>query len=158
MLMGEDEEEEEMHGMVNSGAGLIPLQEDHEEDDHGEEALVGDERYNRFGVDFDLWFHDLNLFGAYMRGETRLDPLSAPHATAEFTSWFTEADYVIYPWLIGALRYEQVDLPMPMHDIERWTPHVTALIRANVKFTFDAELYPKEDVRNRYLFNFAFAF
>ena len=157
MLMGENEGEE-MHGMVNSEAALLAMQEGDEEDDHGAAMLMGDERYNRFGVDFDFWFRDLNLFGAYMRGETRLDPLSADHATAEFTSWFTEADYVIYPWLIGALRYEQVDLPQPMHDIERWTPHVTALIRANVKFTFDAELHPKEGVRNRYFFNFAFAF
>ncbi|MCH7824308.1 MAG: hypothetical protein IH849_05850, partial [Acidobacteria bacterium] len=158
MLMEEHEEEEEMHGMVSSEAALFALQEDHEEDDHGAEALMGDERYNRFGVDFDFWFRDLNLFGAYMRGETRLDPLSPDHATAEFTSWFTEMDYVIYPWLIGALRYEQVDLPQPMRDIERWTPHVTALIRANAKFTFDAELHPKEGVRNRYFFSFAFAF
>ncbi len=150
MLMEEHGEEEEMHDME--------MEEAIEDDDHGAEMLMGDERYNRFGVDFDFWFGDLNLFGAYMWGETRLDPLSPDHATAEFTSWFTEADYVIYPWLIGALRYEQVDLPQPMHDIERWTPHVTALIRANVKFTFDAQLHPKEGIRDRYFFNFAFAF
>lgn len=157
------EMEEGMPGMddMRAQSTLGALQEGHDEedDDHDEAVfLMGDERYNRYGADFDVWYRDLNVFGAYMWGETQLHPLSEDHARASFTSWFTEADYVIYPWLIGAVRYERVDLPTPMRDVERWIPHVTALIRANVKFTFDAELHPKESERNRFLFNFAFAF
>lgn len=154
-----EEEEGEHDDEMLSTAQIFALQEEHEDDDpHGPVTLTGDERYTRYGFDFDAWYRDLNVFGAYMWGETRLSPLSEDHAKADFTSWFTEADYVIYPWLIGAVRYEKVDLPEPMHDIERWIPHVTALIRANVKFTLDAEINPDDDRRNRYLFNFAFAF
>lgn len=144
-------------------------------DEHGEPGfldLVGDalravgssphragEDFTRYGFDLDLRFQDLNLFGAYMTGETRLDPF-VMGVESDFRSWFTEADYVVFPWLIGALRYERVDLDLPGNgDLSRWVPHFTALIRANTKLTFDALLYPESShQRNQYLFSFAFAF
>lgn len=123
---------------------------------HAEDA---EERFTRLGVDFDWRFQDLNLFGGYVWGETRLDPLARPDLEESFNSWFTQADYVLFPWLVGALRYENVDLPDAFRgDLERWVPHVTALIRANVKFTFDATLYPNDERNDRYLFTFDFVF
>ena len=129
---------------------------------HGEvrlELADPDEVYTRLGADVNFWIGDLNLFGAYMWGETRMDPLLEHSAKADFNTWFTEADYVVFPWLVGALRYERVNLPGPLgDDLERWVPHVTALVRANAKFDFDAVLYPTSERRNRYLFTITFAF
>ncbi len=155
-----EEEEEEHHEEILGSSIFTASEDDDHDDDHDEPTtFFVDEKFTRFGADASLWFGNLNLFGAFMWGETAMDPLLIHEAKAEFTSWFTEADYVFYPWLIGALRYERIDIPDLMdEDIQRWVPHVTALIRANVKFTFDAALYSKRRQNNRYLFNLSFAF
>lgn len=90
-------------------------------------------------------------------------------------AFFSQADYVIYPWLIGSLRWERFKMDSlsvlhegdfePAHDFEkdsitRWIPHVTALIRANVKVVLEAVLYTTDvwKVRNKYTINLNLAF
>ena len=57
---------------------------------------------------------DLNVFGAYVHGSDTLSRSTRDRrlrwATVEPTyhAWFTQADYVFYPWLHGAFRYETV--------------------------------------------------
>jgi hypothetical protein len=123
----------------------------------GESVFLEDTDYTRIGVDFSWRFQDLHLFGAYVDGDDDLRAFEAlqpdpaepefepgpfdPDESGKFgyTSWFVEADVVFpYPWLFGALRYENVDLPK-IEDGERvptWeraTVNLTALMRANVK-------------------------
>jgi hypothetical protein len=51
-----------------------------------------------------------------------------------YKAWFAEADYVFYPWLHGAFRYEWLDPSRPGSDkFERVTANGTVLVRANVK-------------------------
>lgn len=112
--------------------------------------FVEDADFTRVGADFNLFFRDLNVFGAYVNGtddinffidDTTGTPVLDPAESGSFdyTSWFVEFDAVLgWPFLHGALRYETVDLPhqemgVKVPDWERATASVTGLIRANVK-------------------------
>lgn len=128
----------------------------------GMTVFAEDRDFTRVGGDFNAFYRDLNVFGAYVRGKDDLrvfdsvavdpnDPLSElepgaldSDASGEFTykAWFLETDAVLhYPWLHGCLRYETVDLPNDedgeSEDWERGTASLTGLIRANVKATLE---------------------
>ncbi len=121
-------------------------------------TVVEDEDFTRVGIDFNLFFGDLNLFGAYVHGEDDLrDPTAGSgddheddhvekvsnedefFGTFEYDAFFLEADAVLhYPWLQGILRYEMVDFPD--RDIDKYEKgifSVVALVRANVKAIFE---------------------
>jgi hypothetical protein len=51
-----------------------------------------------------------------------------------YYSWFVQADYVFYPWLQGAARYEEVtpgDRSVPSQ--RTCVFNVSGLVRANIK-------------------------
>ncbi|NIM61084.1 MAG: hypothetical protein GTN89_09855 [Acidobacteria bacterium] len=121
--------------------------------------------YTRQGVDFNWFYKNLNVFGAFVNGEDDVltyeldltdptDPVpgaidAGASGTFEYDAWFVEADVVMgVPWLHGAFRYETVDFPkieggLPVPDFERGTIHLTGLVRANVKtfveYTWDLD-------------------
>lgn len=133
------------------------------EDDHGDmpgmQMVAANESFRRIGADVDIWWGDLNLYGAYLWGETEMDPVLVHDSDVDYRSWLAQLDYMAYPWLLGSLRYEKVDYDDAFGDVERWVPHVTALLRANVKLNAEASLYTDDDVfRNRYRLWFNFAF
>jgi hypothetical protein len=83
---------------------------------------------------------DLNVFGVYLRGTDELhlfNPVSgAPINTINpnFHAFSTEADYVFYPWLHGAFRYETLTPADPsVQSLRTAVVNMSALIRANVK-------------------------
>ena len=83
---------------------------------------TGGSLFNRRGVDVDLFWRDLNVFGVYLLADDSVG----------YTSWYTQADYVILPHLVGALRYESV-APSSGAVISRAIPSVNILLRPNVK-------------------------
>lgn len=125
------------------------------------------ERYRRYGGDFDIWFEDLNLFGAYLFGRNELLTHEGLQ-TFNLDSWFVEADYVLLPWIIPAFRYEVADVQPILRNgipqsnrlpiIRRVVPHVTFLLRSNVKLAFDTNIYLNDYASNLYLFELDFAF
>ena len=122
-----------------------------------DQMLEADENFTRLGVDFDARLGNLNLFGALMHG--RNDRLEFEGSVGtDFTTWFVQGDYVFLPWVIGAVRYETVNLPVGFRDIEAVVPHMTLLLRANIKLAVEAQLYRNGSGRNRGLFNVSFAF
>ena len=136
-----------------------------EEDDHDgmdmdmPMSFDADENFRRIGADLDIWWGNLNLFGAYMWGKTEMAPMLVHDAEVDYKSLLAQADYMFYPWLVGSVRYEKVDYDEAFGDVERWVPHVTALLRANVKLSAEASLYTDDDAfRNRFRFWFNFAF
>jgi hypothetical protein len=113
-------------------------------------ANIQDQHFLRVGFYASAFYKDLNVFGAFVRGTDTLqlfDPdtnaftggMVQPH----YRAWFTEADYVIYPWLHAAFRYETVrqgDRTVPGFGGIQTSPslrtgvfNISALIRANVK-------------------------
>jgi hypothetical protein len=85
------------------------------------------------------FYQDLNVFGAYLHGTDSLqlfanaEPLGAV-VEPDYSAWFTQADYLVYPWLQGTFRYEHLtpgDKTVP--TLKTGVFNVSALIRANVK-------------------------
>lgn len=146
--LGEEEEEEPGHGELQAlSSGLTPIYLP-----HSEPAAVQDEEFTRYGLDFNAFWGDFNLFGAYVEGEDDIrtllrsthgdELLDGDLETFSYDAWFLELDAVLgWPWLHGAARYETVDLPGEAHgepaEFERATVALVGLIRANVKGTVE---------------------
>ncbi len=99
-----------------------------------------DQHFLRTGVYASLFYQDLNVYGAYLHGSDSLasyDPTTAVLlGTIEpsYHAWFTQADYVFYPWLEGAFRYETLTpADRTVESLRSGIFSVSALIRANVK-------------------------
>ncbi len=106
----------------------------------GAQVNIQDTHFLRTGFFVNWFFQDLNVFGAYVRGTDTLDQLTPDTAVLlgvvnpTYYSWFTQADYLIYPWLQATARYETVrpgDQTIP--SLRLGTFNGSALIRANVK-------------------------
>jgi hypothetical protein len=101
---------------------------------------VQDDHFLRTGFFASGYWLNLNVFGAYVHGKDDLRQFDAD--TGDFLaaiepaydSWFVQGDYVFYPWLLGAARYETVtpgDRSVP--SVRTGVFSVSGLIRANVK-------------------------
>jgi len=98
-----------------------------------------DLHFVRTGVYASAFYQDLNVFGAYLHGRDSLQlfanggPLGAVFEP-DYKAWFTQADYLVYPWLQGTVRYEMLtpgDRSAP--TLKTGVFNLSALIRANVK-------------------------
>jgi hypothetical protein len=96
----------------------------------------------RLGVDVSLLIRDLNLFGGYLRGSDETMDGATVH-DAGYNVWFAQADYVIFPWLIGIGRFEQAN-PDDASSLERIVAGATTLVRANVKLVIESTFDPND--------------
>ncbi len=119
--------------------------------DDGANVNIEDAGYLRTGVYASVFIQNLNVFGVYMRGRDTLNTYTAEtHGLLnaiepDYHVWFTQADYVIFPWLQASGRYESLrpgDSTVP--TLEIGTFNLSALVRANVK----AALEYQRDLRN----------
>jgi hypothetical protein len=101
---------------------------------------VEDSHFLRTGIYASVFYQDLNVFGAYLHGSDTLNTTDAAtgallHAIApDYHAWFTQADYMIYPWLQASGRYETVTPADPaVQSLRIGTLNASALVRANVK-------------------------
>jgi hypothetical protein len=102
---------------------------------------IQDVHFHRSGLYANLFLGDLNVFGVYLHGEDTLslfDPTSNALLSTiepEWHAWFTQADYVIFPWLQAGFRYETVtpaDRSVE-ESLRSGIFNLSALVRANVK-------------------------
>ncbi|MBI4266324.1 MAG: hypothetical protein HY657_18270, partial [Acidobacteria bacterium] len=101
-----------------------------------------DNSFHLVGVEFDWWFKDLNVFGLYFR-QADDDPRGTGEAI-DTDNWFAEANYTVFPWLVGILRYGETAQDFAVRaDPENQqflVPALTILGRANIKFTVEAQM------------------
>jgi len=108
--------------------------------DHGVTNNVQDMHFIRTGIYASVLFGNLNVFSVYLHGSDSLsvfdsetgDLLNA--AKPNYHAWFAQADYLVYPWLQAAIRYETLtpaDRSVP--TLKTGVASVSALVRANVK-------------------------
>ena len=107
-------------------------------DPAGSAIVLQDQHYLRTGVSASGYIGDLNVFGVYMHGSDTLqmnDPDNGiTTLSPTFHAAFAEADYVFYPWLHGAFRYETLTPgDRSVQSLRTAVFNVSALIRANVK-------------------------
>ncbi len=125
------------------------------------------EDYRRYGFDVDLWFKDLNLYAAYMFGKNEIEDHEAP-LSYKSHAWFVEADYMLLPWVVVAARYELANVkPVTSNGLQlterlpilrRVVPHITLLLRANVKLAFESNRYFNNYADDTYRVDLDFAF
>lgn len=106
----------------------------------GSAVNIQDRHFLRAGFYASVYFRDLNVFGAYLHGSDSLQLLDPDTSTLlglvepAYHAWFTQGDYMFYPWLLGSFRYETVtpgDRSVP--SLRTGVFNISALIRANVK-------------------------
>ncbi|MBI3666940.1 MAG: hypothetical protein HY236_12100, partial [Acidobacteria bacterium] len=73
--------------------------------------LMGEVRFNRWGLRADISIQKLNVYGAYVHGA---DAMMSRRSRQKSNGYFIEGDYVILPWIIALVRYDQVLLGQPM--------------------------------------------
>ena len=106
----------------------------------GGDTEIQDAHFLRTGVVGSVYVGDLNVFGVYLRGTDTLqsfepgDRAAFSTITPNFHAVFVQADYVFYPWLDGAFRYETLTpADRSAHSLRSTVVNLSALIRANVK-------------------------
>lgn len=108
--------------------------------DAGLQVNIEDTHYLRTGFYATWYLQDLNVFGAYLRGTDSLNTFDATTnrllnaVSPDYHAWFTQADYLMYPWLQATARYETVTPADPsVLSVRTGVFNVSALVRANVK-------------------------
>lgn len=102
------------------------------------------------GGNADIFFNNLNLFGLAMVEQSKTADSGSYVNT---TRLFTEADYVIYPWLIPLVRV-QYTKPDNESAVTEIVPAVVVLVRANVKVVPTALIDTKNSDNNRFTIQF----
>jgi hypothetical protein len=116
------------------------------------------EPFYRVGGDFRFKYRHLELYGLGMYGRDHnllhdlVNNVFTPGPPVTFTGGFAQAQYWLYPWLIGIMRYDWVDSPTDFlngqidptlptasrrNTRNRFSPGVQALVRANIKLVFE---------------------
>jgi hypothetical protein len=106
----------------------------------GLKTNIEDVHFLRTGVYASVFYQNLNVFGVYLHGSDSLQVFDATTADLlsaiepDYHAWFTQADYLVYPWLQGSFRYETVTPADPaVPSLRIGVFNASALIRANVK-------------------------
>lgn len=95
--------------------------------------------FHRVGFDCHLQRGNLDFSAAMLFGED--DNPNGTGTGVDTNAWFTQAEYIFYPWLIGTLRYEQLYYDDTTVDVKRFVPSLAIFARANVRFIVEALIY-----------------
>ncbi len=99
--------------------------------------------FDRLGLDL-RFNHGSNYFLAgLVRGQDD-NPFNSALREVESTAWFVEVDRIFKPWLLGVLRYEQLEVD-GKDDVTQVVPNLTLLARANIRMTLEAFFLPEAD-------------
>ncbi len=138
---------EDLHAPSLLPSKVMDEGDDHDDDmdDMGDMGDMGDGPefdMRRVGFDVSLYYQNLNLFGAVLL--TKDDIPGTDHDPSAVV-WFVESDYLFYPWLIGALRYEMVhfksgEAGAKTENAKRLVPSLTIMARPNVKFILESPI------------------
>jgi hypothetical protein len=101
-----------------------------------------DLKRDRFGVDVNVWYASTNLFGGWIRGKDEAME-GATLVDMKYDLGFVEVNQVVYPWLIGLVRYERAE-PDGEDAINQVVGGFTALYRANIKLVVETVLDPDD--------------
>lgn len=107
--------------------------------------------FYRAGADVNFQYKKLSIVGGYILGSNGVSD------DKKYSLYFGELQYMIYPWLVGLVRYEQAN-PKTLDPFKQIVVHFSSLVVANVKIKAETRLNP-EDMKNYNFFlglDFAF--
>jgi hypothetical protein len=101
--------------------------------------------FTEVGGDYNLFYERCNLFGGIGIRHDDQPFVGSIGLSANTTTWFSELDYTIYPWLLPGVRFEswQGQNPGPRGSTANYTdtqivPGVVFLVRPNLRLTLRA--------------------
>jgi hypothetical protein len=128
-------------------------------------VTIEDSHFLRTGIYASLFYQDLNVFGAFLRGTDTLNVTDTETGTLlhaiepNYHAWFTQADYMIYPWLQASGRYETLTPADPdVLSVRIGTLTLSALVRANVKVMVEYQRDLQQGVNHSLNMLFRFGF
>ena len=108
-------------------------------------TLAGLNRYDvdviRIGADVRLNWKDLDLIAGFVTGED--ENADNTGADVGILLYYAEADYMLFPWLVGYARYEHLRFrgalrpQLRSDEVRRTVLGLNAAVRANVKITLE---------------------
>lgn len=91
-----------------------------------------EDRSRRLGIDATFRTQFFELSGAYMEGRNNFIGYGV-EPVIKYTAKYLDASAITsWPWVIPAFRYDQISVE-GLGSIDRFTPNLTLLLRANVK-------------------------
>lgn len=106
-------------------------------------AAIPDAKFTRTGLDLDWWFGKLNLFGTYWVGKDEDVIVSGALQDIDSNSYFVSAEYILFPWITGILRYEGGHREDSL-AVRRIIPATVVGIRPNITWTNEYVYFLKE--------------
>lgn len=105
----------------------------------------------RFGAGAQQQWRDLSVSVAWTAGRNARPYGTLSSEPVRSRAWHVEGLYFVYPWLIPYLRYESVELDLPMglpglatdYGTSRWLVGAKAMIRPNVGLVAETNIYGK---------------
>lgn len=106
------------------------------------------DRFQILGTDAAFTWQNLKVNAAFSFRKDNQPFLYQPGADARINNLFLEGDYLIYPWLIPSLRYENFMVSQngtQLVNDGRWVGSVQALVRANLRAFLSLEAEKEEE-------------
>ena len=110
----------------------------------GPDSALQPNKFTMVGGDINAYYDRCNLFGGFGVRHDDQPFLGTLSTSANTTVIFTELDYVIYPWLLPGVRYENWNShtldpagsgKVVAYTDQQFVPGIVALVRPNVKLT-----------------------
>jgi hypothetical protein len=104
---------------------------------------ANDEDFTVFGGDADFWFDRFIANGALMLMNSKIP--NTPDRKSMI--YYVQGNYVVYPWLIGLVRYEWEDRDTDDDNVlavNAVIPGITMAVRANVKLLLELKKFLDE--------------
>ena len=102
-------------------------------------AGVSEDWLMRSGFRADIWWKDLNVFGAVVFGDDELRGTSP--RKVESSSVMAEADYRVLPWVMSAFRFEKTNFSDGRRNVVQMIPSLSFLVRANVRVVAEGRFF-----------------
>lgn len=115
-------------GMYYSGAARLAPPES---------GSAVDDKFTMIGGDVNIWFGSLNVIAAFSKQHDNNPMGSTNDSIAERTNIMAEASYIVYPWFIPLVRFENVKVTGQSIATTKISPCIEFLVRANVRLGFE---------------------
>jgi hypothetical protein len=116
-----------------------------------------DEDLTVLGGDAELWYDRFILSGSALWMKSDIPDTTVRKSMA----YYIQANAVVYPWLIGLVRYESTNIDLDNSDIKPVNaiiPGISILLRANLKLNFEVKKYLDEINKKNTTFNMRISF
>ena len=116
--------------------------------------------HRAWGVSARALYGPLDLGGGFVWGSND-DPWGlALGSNVPFSSFFGKGEYLVFPWLIGSLKFDTFDSEIPdsireqgftvgSQDQTRILPGVVVLVRQNIRAVLEAELFTEHEASHQ---------